>query len=449
MPHQETMPTKVNRGGITRPKLSLREREILRWAAAVFLAIILDGALRKWVLPSSLRAVPYFAKDVLAGLFLLTHPARTKARWAKHLSPFVLGICICLAPSFLLGLTKAPAGAVTVFKNAVLWPLFGIRMGSYLTKGVTERLWKLALATTIPMAVLASVQYYAGPASILNRYAWDDMTLLGDVAAAGDFVRATGTFSYIVGLASFSLVMFCLFLGRSLSARGTAELWFNISGLGAAVVCGLVTGSRGIEVFMAAVAVIVVIFVPKRNSIRLIGGIVAAGIVSALLWNSSLAQGVIERWNGTENSELSDRLAGTGQPIDEMLVENPLGMGLGLYAGISAANGVSANLPYNETPLNKIATETGILGCMAVLLGMGLIIRAARWTIAARKTYLLPIAVGALMQVGIGLWYDHTSTGLWWWTIALWLGDALASGHAICTVTRPTPQLIPAAVREV
>jgi hypothetical protein len=445
------MPSNVSRIGIRHAKLSGREREVLSWAVAVFLSIIADGALRKWVLPASLQAVPYFAKDVLAGLFLFGHPQRTKARWAKRLTPFVLGICICLMPAFVLGLTKVPVGAVTILKNAVLWPLFAIRMGSYLTEGVTERLWKLAMAITILMAALASVQYYTGPGSILNRYAWDDMSLLGGVAAAGQFVRATGTFSYIAGLVAFSMVMFCLSLGRSLSARDGSQLWLGISGLAGAVVCGLVTGSRSIEVFMATVVAIVVFFIPKRNSVRLIVGMVAAGIIGAILWNSSFAQGVNGRWSRTEDGEVSNRIAGTGQPIIEALLENPVGIGLGLYSGVSAATGVTTYLPYNEDPLNRLAGETGILGCMAALLGIGLIIRVARWTFASRdavrKTYLLPIAVGALIEVAMGLWYNHTATGLWWWAIALWIGDGLAAGRTVCIIASANPQLL--AVREV
>jgi hypothetical protein len=442
------MPDRVNRIGIARAKLSPQERTVLRWAAAVFLAIIADGALRKWVLPSSLQAVPYLAKDMLAALFLLGYPQRTRARWAKRLTPFVFGICVCLLPAFLIGLTKVPVGAITVFKNAVLWPLFAVRMGSYLTKGVIERLSKLALATTVPMAVLAIAQYFAGPESILNRYAWDDTSFTSGIATAGDFVRATGTFSYVAGLVSFSLVMFCLFVGRGLSARGGGELWLAIAGAAGAVVCGLVTGSRLVEVFMTAVAAIVIISVPKGRSARLVGGIVAAGVVGTLLWNSSIAQGIVERWSSTENSDVSDRIAGTGQPINEMLFLNPVGIGLGMYSGISAVDGVNADLPWNESPLQRLAGETGMLGFMAAILTMGLVVRATRWTFAgrdtARKTRLLPIAAGALIQVAMGLWYDHTATGLWWWTIALWLGDCLAAAQAGRIAARPNPPLVPA-----
>jgi hypothetical protein len=440
----------------TRPTLSKRERMVFFWSIAIFLAIIADGALRKWVLPPrlTLQAIPYFAKDVLVGLFLLGHARPKKARWTKHLTPFILGIFVCLLPALLVGLNKGSVGAIVIFKNAVMWPLFAVRMGSYLTQNVTQRLWKFALACTIPMAVLAGAQYFSGPASILNRYAWDDITLLGGtVAIAGGFVRATGTFSYLAGLAAFSMAMFCLFVGRSLSARRGPELWLAISGLAGAVVCGLATGSRVIQVFMAAVIAAVMIFVPKRHSIRLFGALLGAGVVIAVLWHSSLSQGVLSRWTHTDEEEFRSRATPTslGQPIIETLSSDPIGIGLGSYSGIAAYNGSTEELAYNEYATNKVATEAGILGMIAIALGIGLVLRASLWTLALqdswRKSRLLPIATGTLIQLVIGLWYDHTATGLWWWTIGLWLGDALVSVKVPRTVAKPALGLAVEAAR--
>ena len=440
----------------TRPTLSKRERMIFFWSVAIFIAIIADGALRKWVLPPrlTLQAVPYFAKDVLAGLFLLGHARPKQARWTTRLTPYILGVVVCLLPALLVGLNKGAVGAIVIFKDAVLWPMFAVRMGSYLTRNVTERLWKFALACTIPMAVLAGAQYFAAPASILNRYAWDDITLLsGGIAIAGEHVRATGTYSYIAGLAAFSMAMFCLFLGRSLSARRGRELWLAISGLAAAIVCGLTTGSRVIQIFMAAVVTVVMIFVPKRHSVRLFGALLGVGVVFGLLWNSSLAEGVLSRWTNTREEEFRSRATPTsmGQPITETLSLDPIGMGLGSYSGISAYDGSAKDLAYNEYATNKVASEAGVLGIIAIALGIGLVLRASLWTLALqdtwRKSRLLPIAAGALIQLVIGLWYDHTATGLWWWMIGLWLGDALVSAKVPRPVAKPALGRAVAAVR--
>jgi hypothetical protein len=237
----------------------------------------------------------------------------------------------------------------------------------------------------------------------------------------------------------------------SLSAQG-GERWLAIVGMASAVICGLTTGSRSIQIFVAAIVTIALVYTPKKHSIQVIGGIIGTGIVSALLWNSSLAQGVIERWEATENGEVGDRIAGTGQPITETLVANPIGIGLGPYTGISSLNGTNTDLPYNESALNKIAAETGVLGCVAALLGVALIVRATRWTLAAqntvKKSCLLPIAAGAFIQVGLGLWYDHVATGLWWWTIALWLGDSAVARQGRWAAIRPNRRLVAVRARE-
>jgi len=310
------------------------------------------------------------------------------------------------------------------------------------------------LACSIGMAVLGTVQHLASPTSVLNRYAWDGGGAVKmPIAVAGGYVRATGTFSYIAGLTAFSMIMFCLFLGRSLSARRGRARWLAIVGLGSAVVCGSVTGSRAVLVFVAVVTAGTLVFIPKRNMARLTYGLIGAGAVLGLIMASPVSEGILSRWCSTSAQEAEGRITGsaTGQPILETLGANPVGWGLGLYTGVSAYSGseAAAELPYNESIWNRVAAEAGLAGLLALLLGAGLIVQTGRWTLAvadpARKTRLLPLAIGALIQVAIGLWYDHTSTGLWWWAISIWWGDGVVERQRVRIVLGPEQRVIVAA----
>jgi hypothetical protein len=407
-------------------KLPRSERATFRWATAVLLAILADGAVRKWLLPPSLQAIPYLAKDFLAACFVAAYSLRRQSFWARRLMPFAAGIGLCLAPAFLVGLTKVSAGALVVFKNAVLWPVFAVRMAENLTEAVIERLWKVVLLSAVVMAALGIAQYSAGQDSVLNRYAWDT-SRSSDVALAGSFVRATGTFSYLSGLTAFSEVAFCLFLGRGLSAKRRSGLWLALAGMASAITCGLVTGSRAPHVFIAAVTIIVLLTLPKKINPRFFGGIIGMSVLFAALWYSSLARGVAPRWSDTGEGEIWARVTGssTGNPILPALLADPIGSGLGLHSGIAAYEQPNAGLPTDESFFSRISGEAGILGWAAFAFELSLLSIALRYALRAEHKYkvlALPIAIGALAQAGLGLWYDHAATGLWWWAIAICLG---------------------------
>ncbi len=411
-------------------RLPYHDRLVLRWAVAIFAAIVFEGAARKWLLPASLQAVPYFAKDVLAALFLVNYRPKRRLPLRNHLLPFVLGIALCLTPALLLGLVRFPIGALVVFKNAVLWPLFAIHFGSYLTEAVTDRLAKAAILFSVVIAGLGLLQYFGALDSPVNRYAWDTSGS-ADIATAGNFVRATGTFSYISGLASFSIAMFCLLLGRLPTAKGM-DVWLLLCGLPASVVCGLVTGSRSVLVVLAFVAMLSVLLIYEQNKTRLIGGVAGAGLCLAVLWNSHVAEGVLARWASTQETEVRGRITGTslGESPLKLVFDNPLGYGLGLNSGATAYFDPDLDIGKNENVQSRIAQEAGLPGVIAMGLGLALILRASlmTWRIKSKRASgMVPVAIGMLLQAWYGLWYDHTSSALWWWVAGIWLAALFAS----------------------
>src|SRR5262249_11337397 len=100
----------------------------------------------------------------------------------------------------------------------------------------------------IPVAVLGFIQIAAGPASSLNVYVGseDTPTMLAYFGRMGEFVRASGTFSYISGYAVFLTFIAQLAIGYNM-AHGW-RLKNNITPiLALTLVVGAMftTGSRG------------------------------------------------------------------------------------------------------------------------------------------------------------------------------------------------------------
>jgi len=110
------------------PGKSGRTPNLSGWFIAVLLATVLEGGLRKWLLPAPLHSLAYISKDVLALAFIVHAGFRQDFKNAAVLRDRVILITALLLPALTLGLTWSVSGAVIVFKNAVLWPLFAIYM---------------------------------------------------------------------------------------------------------------------------------------------------------------------------------------------------------------------------------------------------------------------------------------------------------------------------------
>jgi hypothetical protein len=230
---------------------------VARWRQAVKLTmvlLILEGALRKWVVPGSQDLV-YFAKDVfLLGAYLGFLQRRSVHRYRPPHNP-VLYIALSLAA--LVGVVQIlnpslPNILVGVFGFKAYFfyvPLLFVVPAAFNSDAELFQAMRRYVLVAIPVCLLAVAQFFSPATSMINSYAWGGGG--GDVNYVATFgsstyVRVTGTFSFITGFTSYLLanaILLLTLLGQARwRMRGNLLLYAS---LGLTLLGMLMTGSRG------------------------------------------------------------------------------------------------------------------------------------------------------------------------------------------------------------
>lgn len=232
------------------------------WRAAVkvaFVAVLVEGAIRKWLLPQGEELV-YFLKDVfLIGAYLKFYFAPDPEIRAYSLRvPGTLIWLFCTLVSFSalnpnIGSPLLAAYGVKIYFMYI--PL--TFMMPYLFRTQQELFrhlnWYVLLA--IPICILGFLQYGSDRFSVINTFA-SGMSESGATGfGVGDRARVTGTFSYLTGHTTFVIVFFALTVVL-LTMRETRWKWLIIFGL-VPMLAGnaLMGGSRSSVVTMVLVTV--------------------------------------------------------------------------------------------------------------------------------------------------------------------------------------------------
>ena len=232
------------------------------WRAAVkvaFVAVLVEGAVRKWVFPQG-QELAYFLKDVfLFGAYLKFFFAPdTDLRAMQLRIPGSIILLLCAIVAF---------GAMNPNIGSVLLALYGLKiyfmyvpllfMMPYLFRTREELLrqliWYVLLA--IPICALGFLQYSSDRFSVINTFAAGMLETGATGFGVGDRARITGTFSYISGHTAFVVIFFTLTLVL-LSLREARWKWLFIMVL-LPMLAGnaLMGGSRATVAAMAFVTV--------------------------------------------------------------------------------------------------------------------------------------------------------------------------------------------------
>ena len=225
----------------------------------VFVLLVFEGALRKWAFPWA-QAQIYLVKDVILlavylGFMLDSRrnlPAPKGVGFIKIVLVvgFVWGCLEVLnpnSPSILVGLM----GLKSYFLYA---PVAFILPYAIKSREHLFVLIRRYIIMAIPVAVLGFIQIMAGPASSLNVYVSHSEDTPAMLAYFGrkDFVRTSGTFSYISGYTAFLNFIALLAIGYNM-AHGWRLKNNIIPLLALTLVVGAMftTGSRGHHLYPA------------------------------------------------------------------------------------------------------------------------------------------------------------------------------------------------------
>ena len=230
--------------------ISISSQNWRRSVIAVLVIAVLEGALRKWVLPQASQLI-YFLKDfILIGAYLRFF--YLERSWRPPL-PYKNLILSVVGISFVWGIFQAfnpslgsPIIGIFGLKNYYLYiPLMWLVASLFETEADLYRFLRSYMLLLIPVCLLAIAQFFSPPTSPLNVYAWDEADM-GIAVGAGGQVRVTGTFSYLAGYSTYLGLCLCLLLPLLTQKQPRLWQWATIAELSLLVITAFMTASRGL-----------------------------------------------------------------------------------------------------------------------------------------------------------------------------------------------------------
>ena len=407
------------------------------WRAAleaVLVLVVLEGAIRKWIVPGAASYV-YFAKDaLLLGVywgFLRSPEAR---RRAPALPPPLLAALALAALVALLGVFNprlpSPLVGILGFKAYFLYaPLLWVVPAAYRTEREIGQVIRRYLLLAIPVGALAAAQFFSPPDSALNTYARAGGES-GSIITFGAVqrVRVTGTFSFITGYSAYLQVVALLALTvlsvRQWRIRGSLAVY---AALATTVLGMLMTGSRG-PVFLLLLLLPVYWFfgVVREGGLPALGRfLLGAGLVLSLV--NVVGSDAVEafRARAAGSSDVRERIL---LPfVNPFRIAPEIGLvGYGTGATHQMAEAVTESLvPYSwldhhqyEDEPSRVMVELGLVGFVAffafrlglVLLGLRAVFRLSRplprgLALSSLLLFLGQLTGGVVFNVTGGVYY--------------------------------------------
>jgi len=441
---------------------------------SLLVIVIVEGALRKWFLPSYADLI-YFYKDALMVAIVLGYFMHGRK------APFVIkrDIQFVVVTMFAF-IIYAVSVAANPSAPHFLTNLFGIkayclymplvffvpRMFPTKEKLVVFLRWYLVIALMV--AAIGGWQFVDNRQdSDLNRYAHEaaggqpqDTAIFAD--SSGDyFVRVTSTFSFISGLTVYLPVAFALLLGLT-SLGATKSLPISVRliyylGIAGVVVTAFMSGSRGVIINLLLVAVIFFAFTSLKNAFKRLRQIIIGGACVFLALNMVAPQavdGVYQRAFGGEEQidEGRERIEAVfAFPFDEAGYAGPFGYGIGATQNSVPALMNRLSLSHTGEPIplavesesSRVMLELGVVGFVLFsLMRLALLITTLRACLVIRDPEMKALAVAGFANllffivVG-GAVINHTQNVYQWFLVGMVF--ALFNADKLTRATQPVP----------
>lgn len=352
-----------------------------------FWLLLIEGALRKWVLPQWSTPLLIIRDPVLLLAYVLAWRAGVfpRNRWVLALG--IIGVLSLLAS--IIPLSPYPPTRILFISgygfraNFLHLPLIFLIPALLRPEDVKKVGWWV-LVLVIPMTLLMVAQFQEGPDSILNRTASGE----GEMITAGSGkVRTSGTFSFIVGVVSYYALATAFLIWAALK-RGVYQSWLLIASGSALVVGIVVSGSRSVVATCALViASLLVVLVLRPRAVNRFGQALVVTVVLGFLLTKTpvfkeglevLTTRFFDVAEATEQSISAGMISRTTEGFTNglfILGKAPFlgfGLGIGTNAAAKFLTGETAFL-LSEEEWSRIFLESGpVLGLAFVLWRCGL-----------------------------------------------------------------------------
>jgi hypothetical protein len=397
---------------------------LYNWRFGVFAALILvvlEGAIRKWLLPQASLMV-YFAKDgiLLGAYFSYFFSARSRSapgfREGMQLLLFA-AVIWTFFQSFNYGPGSLSAGLFGWKAYVFYMPLMLMVPELFESTEELERSLRYYLVLALPVCALGVAQFYSPPDSPLNVYApGADPNESSNIAVFGEdaLVRITGTFSYISGYGAYLVVVLALLLPLLAWSESVAWRWFLGIVTALAIANSTMTGSRAVALgaclVLAGYIILSVVAGASDERSRTWVHVFAVGmgIIAMFLFFQRAVDALEQRTQaGLVAGEGQKRLwAAAFEPWDYMGEAGLLGHGNGITQPAVNALRKVFHLPDQEyeysSPTDaensRVLMELGIPGFFLWYgLRIGLILAVWKTRARVRSAFLRQLALGTSM----------------------------------------------------
>ncbi len=340
-----------------------------------FALLILEGALRKWLVPQFSDPLLIVRDPVVIAIYFFALRGGVFPRNFWVLSLGIIAFLSWLVSVFVLLPYLQPkiilfVTAYGVRCNFLHLPLIFVIANVFNADDVKKMGWWI-LVGLIPMALLMGVQFRASPESFINRTVG-----LGEgeqITAGGGKIRPPGTFSFVSGVIYY-LSYAAAFLIHGIISRTTYRTWLLAASGLALVVAIAVSGSRSAVGSVGLVALsLLIILVLRPEAVNQFGRSLLFAIIAA--WAIShlpiFKEGIgILSDRFTDSAEASETSIASGlfsRMFDEFaegfrvfdqLPFFGFGLGIGTNAGAKFVTG-SAGFLLAEAEWARILLESG------------------------------------------------------------------------------------------
>lgn len=383
-------------------------RKIRQLIWLYFWLLLLEGALRKWVVPQLSNPLLIIRDPVVLLIYVLAIQARVFPRNAWVLALAIIGF-LSMAVSFIALWSYLPPGRIVLVSgfgfraNFLHLPLIFI-MPLVLRPEDVKRIGWWSLVLLVPMSLLMVAQFRASPDAWLNRTASGEGEML--TSALGK-VRTAGTFSFVVGVVAFFAQATGFVIWASLK-RNVYRNWVLFAA-GIALLIGVaVSGSRSVvgACVVVVASLLIVLFlrpaaVNRFGQILLVTVILGFIVMKTPVFREGLTV-LTTRFTDVAESEdqsiaiglISRVFDGFGEVV-RVYPNSPLfgyGLGIGTNAGARFLTGEITFL-LAEGEWARMVLESGpVLGLAFLLWRLGLVVHIGLLCLqSVRLGNLLPL----------------------------------------------------------
>ena len=415
----------------------------LDWKKSIFFVlvfIVLEGVVRRWILPQLSQYI-YFVKDIVLIGAYIKYFFIEENKIKKHKINILISFLAiwCFVQAFNPSLGSSVVGLFGLRGYLLCIPLFWILTDLFPSKMELYKFIRNYSLLIIPVCLLAVAQFFSPPSSPLNFYAAgaDKIATFGVGEEA--IVRVTGTFPYITGFGTYLCTSLTL-LVPLLSLRQPL-IWYYLTIIELLLVLGtsFMTGSRAVVLYQGLFLisyVIVLLLTQSRRAFLNIKKFILPSIVVAVVVPTYFSKSIdlLSKRSIQNSKEGEGRIL---QPFIEPLSTIPEilkikqidSYGTGATHQATQLLRTALNLPQGDTLPSigeieppRVIVEIGVIGfVLFYLIRINLIICLGLTSIKLRDSFLSQVGIAAFLFHALQITNPvvfNPNMGIYYWFFA-------------------------------